>query len=140
MPIKYLHETYILDQVIHQIHTSESNIERYDEDMILDIELRKDELRKQEGKAPRVFLPFNAYKGEVPAAFQRRMVEQNLYPVTVLLLGFTVVLCLAYLLFWPLSDGFLAKLVIAFICLAAGVFTTGIMLALSNYKGAEGEE
>lgn len=140
MPIKYSHETYILDQVIHQIHTSESNIERYDEDMILDIELRKDELRKQEGKAPRVFLPFNAYKGEVPAAFQRRMVEQNLYPVTVLLLGFTVVLCLAYLLFWPLSDGFLAKLAIAFICLSAGVFTTGIMLALSNYKGAEGEE
>ena len=140
MSIKYSHETYILDQVIHQIHTSESNIERYDEDMILDIELRKDELRKQEGKAPRVFLPFNAYKGEVPAAFQRRMVEQNLYPVTVLLLGFTVVLCLAYLLFWPLSDGFLAKLVIAFICLAAGVFATGIMLALSNYKGAEGEE
>lgn len=140
MPIKYSHETYILDQVIHQIHTSESNIKRYDEDMILDIELRKDELRKQEGKAPRVFLPFNAYKGEVPAAFQRRMVEQNLYPVTVLLLGFTVVLCLAYLLFWPLSDGFLAKLAIAFICLSAGVFTTGIMLALSNYKGAEGEE
>lgn len=140
MPIKYLHETYILDQVIHQIYTSESNIERYNEDMVLDIELRKDELRKQEGKAPRVFLPFNAYKGEVPAAFQRRMVEQNLYPVTVLLLGFTVVLCLAYLLFWPLSDGFLAKLAIAFICLAAGVFTTGIMLALSNYKGAEGEE
>ncbi|NQP32420.1 hypothetical protein HO924_09470 [Streptococcus suis] len=140
MPIKYSHETYILDQVIHQIHTSESNIERYDEDMILDIELRKDELRKQEGKAPRVFLPFNVYKGEVPAAFQRRMVEQNLYPVTALLLGFTVVLCLAYLLFWPLSDGFLAKLVIAFICLAAGVFTTGIMLALSNYKGVEGEE
>ena len=140
MPIKYSHETYILDQVIHQIHTGESNIERYDEDMILDIELRKDELRKQEGKAPRVLLPFNAYKGDVPDAFQRRMVEQNLYPVAVLLLGFTVVLCLAYLLFWPLSDGFLAKLAIAFICLSAGVFTTGIMLALSNYKGAEGEE
>ncbi|HEL2413279.1 TPA: hypothetical protein TZW92_001845 [Streptococcus suis] len=140
MPIKYLHETYILDQVIHQIYTSESNIERYNEDMVLDIELRKDELRKQEGKAPRFFLPFNVYKGEVPAAFQRRMVEQNLYPVTVLLLGFTAVLCLAYLLFWPLSDGFLAKIVTAFICLAAGVFTTGIMLALSNYKGVGDDE
>lgn len=140
MPIKYSHETYILDQVIHQIYTGESNIERYDEDMILDIELRKDELRKQEGKAPRVILPFNAYKGEVPATFQRRMVEQNLYPVTGLLLGFSVVLCLVYLLFWPLSDGFLTKLVITFICLAAGVFTTGIMLALSNYKGVGDDE
>lgn len=134
MKLKYTTETYILDQIIHQIETGETNIGRYDERMILEIELRRDELLRERGEETMYFRPYNNYIGNVPEEYQRRMADRHLYQVTFLMLTFVLIISISYLLFWPTDYNVYTKLLFCFLTVISGFATIGIMLALSNYR------
>ena len=134
MKLKYTTETYILDQIIHQLDTGETNIDRYDDCMVLEIELRRDELNKETGGRPMYFHPFNNYKGRVPLEYQRRMADSHLYLVAFLMFTFVLLVSVVSPLFWPTDYDVISRIVFIFLTIISGFTTTGAMLALSNYR------